>query len=149
MKEFNINININFLFCLNKNHSYLKFINNFTLLIFLEVFLFGWSMFLVSVSEQTMDHLRWDNSYCNMFKNINKFREKIIYLFDVITLPFFYFTFLVTCFLTFLMFMFGEVSNAKIYYKDCEYNESWKVIWVSRWSNNSISGKLNKIFLFF
>jgi hypothetical protein len=37
-----------------------------------------------------------------------------MYLFDVITLPFFYFTFLVTCFLTFLMFMFGEVSNAKI-----------------------------------
>jgi hypothetical protein len=93
MKEFNININ--FLFCLNKNHSYLKFINNFTLSIFLEVFLFGWSMFQVSASEQTMDHLRWDNSYCNIFKNINKFREKI-YVF----IWCYYFTFLVTCFLT-------------------------------------------------
>jgi len=47
------------------------------------------------------------------------------------------------------MFLFGEVSNAKIYYQDCEYNESRKVVWVSGWSNNSISGKDVNLVTFF
>lgn len=86
-----------------------------------EVFLFGWNMFLVSVSELIMDLLRF------ALLIMTAFLISPLYLLFALEL-------------TLAFHWCHEECYAKIYYKDSEYDESRKAVWVSRWPNNNVSG---------